>query len=110
MAKKNSKTWADRTTGRRDIEAAVAERLGLPQVRVADVLCEALNEIADALAKGNRVELRRFGVLFPKPLAGKRIHAIHTGGEIEVPPRLSIGFKPAPGLVERVRSDEGEAA
>ncbi len=103
MTKRQS--WADRTTTRTDIERIVADRLNIPLEQVRDVLCECLNEVAEGLANGRRVELRRFAVFTPKTLAGKRMTSVQTGQVIELPPRLSVGFKPSTGLIERVREE-----
>jgi DNA-binding protein HU-beta/integration host factor subunit beta len=95
--------WAHRTSTRRDIEVAVAEKLGMRQERVADVLCEALNEIAAQVARGRRVEIRRWGVFEPKLLPDKRMRNIATGEVMVAESRKSVRFKPAAALVERVR-------
>ena len=100
-----AKKWADRTTTRTDIERAVAQRLDIPQERVSDVLCECLNEIAEGLANGQRVELRRFAVFTPKTLAGKQMVSVQTGQAVDLEPRLTVGFKPSPGLVALVRGE-----
>ena len=113
--KKNVKQagWSHRTTTRQDVERAIAARLNRPLSDVSDVLCEALNEVADALARGQRVEFRRFGRWVPKRTTARRMQNIHTGKEIEIPARTSVSFKPGTALAELIReesSDEGTAA
>ncbi|MEM1451088.1 MAG: HU family DNA-binding protein [Planctomycetota bacterium] len=103
------KKWASRTTGRLDIEAAVAARLDMPQEQVGDVLCEALNEIATALAAGRRVELRRWGVFEPKELRAREFCNIATGTNGKVGARTTVKFKPAPALREIVSGEERAA-
>lgn len=101
----STKTWADRTTGRLDIEQAVAAKLGVKQEAVGDVLCEVLNEIASALARGNRVVLRRWAVLTPKVRPGKRMHDVNTGEIVRIPARTNVKFKASPALLERVQPE-----
>ncbi len=53
--------WAHRTVGKSEIVAAVAARVGCAKGLAAEILEAALNEVALQLARGKRIELRRFG-------------------------------------------------
>jgi len=65
------------------------------QHQVFDVLQQALNRIVEALAKGDKVELRNFGVFEVK------VSRARTGrnpkmpaNEVLIPPRSVVRFKP----------------
>ena len=50
------------TLTKRDLVVRISEETGLIQTQVFDVVQKTLDYIAEALAKGDKVELRNFGV------------------------------------------------
>ena len=50
------------TLTKRDLVVRISEETGLIQTQVFDVVQKTLDHIAEALAKGGKVELRNFGV------------------------------------------------
>ena len=50
------------TLTKRDLVIRISGETGLTQEQVFDVVQKTLNYIAEALAKGDKVELRNFGV------------------------------------------------
>jgi len=50
------------TLTKRDIVVRISEETGLIQSQVFDVVQKTLDQIAESLAKGDKVELRNFGV------------------------------------------------
>jgi nucleoid DNA-binding protein len=50
------------TVTKRDIVLNISEQTGLTQTLVFDVVQKTLDVIAESLAKGDKVELRNFGV------------------------------------------------
>lgn len=50
------------TLTKRDLVVRISEETGMIQQQVLDVVQKTLDDIAGALAKGEKVELRNFGV------------------------------------------------
>jgi len=104
------KRWAERTTGREDLERAVAVRLGEDRAHVSTVVRAFLSELAAELARGRRVEIRRFGrwkISDRAATAGKRNP--RTGAPVRVGPRRSVRFKASSvlsGLVQQALDAE----
>jgi len=82
------------TLTKRDLVVRISEETGLIQNEVLNVVQKALDHISDALAKGDKVELRNFGVF------EVRIAKAHTGRnpqkpeiEVPIPARATVKFK-----------------
>lgn len=99
-----SRKWGYRTTGRKDLERAVAARLGKDQTEVSEVVRCFLSEIAEELTRGQRVELRRFGrwELRDHPASAQRRNP-KTGAPIYIGPRRTVRFKISSNLGELVQ-------
>ncbi|MBN1793839.1 MAG: integration host factor subunit beta [Candidatus Omnitrophica bacterium] len=82
---------------KKDIVLQVANETGIKQVDVKKVVQRTLDHIVDALAKGERVELRNFGVFKTKSRRGRTGRNPRTGDEVPVPPKKVAVFKP--GLI-----------
>jgi nucleoid DNA-binding protein len=70
------------------------ETKGLTQQQVLDVVQKTLDYIADALAKGEKVELRNFGVFevkVRKARVGRNPNAPET--DVPIPQRAVVKFK-----------------
>ena len=57
----------DMTLTKRDLVIRISEETGLIQTQIFDVVQMILNHITESLAKGDKVELRNFGI--PTPLS-----------------------------------------
>jgi integration host factor subunit beta len=80
----------------------LAHRSGLP-VADASLCIEAiLGTITEAIAQGNRVELRGFGVFGMKERNPRRARNPLTGERVDVPAKAVPYFKPGKDLAERV--------
>ena len=66
-----------------------------------------LDRMADALADGDRVELRDFGTFTTKEVLGHRARNPRTGAIVTVVSKLGIVFKP--GKAMRVRLNPSSA-
>ncbi|MDE0475057.1 MAG: HU family DNA-binding protein [Gammaproteobacteria bacterium] len=77
----------------RAMEAARVE--GPVAQRAVGALLESLS---DALQRGDRVVLRRFGVLQAAPRRTGMARDPRTGEPVAVPPGRVVRFRPAPGL------------
>jgi nucleoid DNA-binding protein len=73
----------------------LADGVGLPRPEVQAVLDGFLSLVIDAVASGERVELRRFGVW--KPVVRKGRHLVTPDGahEVDLPDRATAVFAPA---------------
>src|SRR6266487_2949523 len=83
------------TLTKRDLVIRISSETGLIQQQVLDVLQKTLDYIAEALAKGDKVELRNFGVFevkVRKARIGRNPNAPET--DVPIPERAVVKFKP----------------
>jgi nucleoid DNA-binding protein len=82
------------TLTKREIVVRLNEETGLVQTQVSDVVQKTLNYIAEALAKGDKVELRNFGVFevkIRKARVGRNPRSPET--DVPIPARAVVKFK-----------------
>ncbi|MGI5846305.1 MAG: HU family DNA-binding protein [Alphaproteobacteria bacterium] len=60
------------------------------------------NHLADALANGDRVEIRGFGTFQTRIHAPKITTNPRTGKKIHLPSRKTILFRPSPRLIKKM--------
>lgn len=82
---------------KKEIVLKIAEETKIKQVDVKKVVQKTLDEIVQALAKGERVELRNFGIFKIKSRRGRTGRNPRTGEAVPVPPKKVAVFKP--GLI-----------
>ena len=83
-----------------DIINEVSNRADVTKVK-AEVAVEAiLDSIKNALKKGERIELRGFGVFQIKPRKKGIGRNPRTGQEVNIPPGKTIRFKPGKNLLD----------
>jgi nucleoid DNA-binding protein len=83
------------TLTKRDLVTRISNETGLVQQQVLDVVQKTLDYIAEALAKGDKVELRNFGVFevkLRKARIGRNPNAPET--DVPIPERSVVKFKP----------------
>lgn len=81
-----------------DIINNVAERTGVPKIK-AEIAVEALfDTMKDAIKRGERIELRGFGVFVVKPRKRGIGRNPRTGTEVAIPEGKTIRFKPGKEL------------
>lgn len=83
------------TLTKRDLVIRISEETGLIQQQVLDIVQKTLDYIAEALAKGDKVELRNFGVFevkVRKARIGRNPNAPET--DVPIPERSVVKFKP----------------
>ena len=82
------------TLTKRDLVVRISEETGLIQTQVFDVVQKTLDHIAEALAKGDKVELRNFGV-FEVKIRKARVGRNPNKPEVDVPipARSMVKFK-----------------
>lgn len=82
---------------KKDIVLKVAAEAELKQLDVKKAVQKSLDTIVGALAKGETVELRNFGIFKVKARKGRTGRNPRTGEKVPVPPKRVVVFKP--GLV-----------
>jgi integration host factor subunit beta len=78
-----------------------------PHLRMVDVeriVATVFDEIAEALAHGNRVELRGFGAFSVRARAARTGRNPRTGEEVAVPDKVVPHFKTGKDLRERLNA------
>ena len=83
------------TLTKRDLVIRISEETGLIQQEVLTVVQKTLDYIAEALAKGDKVELRNFGVFevkVRKARVGRNPNA--PAADVPIPERSVVKFKP----------------
>jgi nucleoid DNA-binding protein len=83
------------TLTKRDLVIRISEETGLIQQQVLEIVQKTLDYIAEALAKGDKVELRNFGVFevkVRKARIGRNPNAPAT--DVPIPERSVVKFKP----------------
>ncbi len=82
------------TLTKRDLVVRISEETGLIQQHVLQVLQKTLDYITEALAKGDKVELRKFGVFeirVRKARIGRNPNAPEK--DVPIPERSVVKFK-----------------
>ncbi len=93
---------AARTVTRADLREAVYQEVGLSRNESADLVESVLNEISDALVRGEMVKLSSFGS-FAVRHKGERIgRNPKTGEEVPILPRRVLLFRASHALKSRI--------
>ena len=82
------------TLTKRELVVKISNATGMVQHQVFDVVQKTLDCITDALAQGDTVELRNFGVLevkLTKPRVGRNPNV--PGSSFPIPARATVKFK-----------------
>lgn len=92
----------ENTVTRAQLSEAVYQEVGLSRNESADLVETVLNEIADALARGEMVKISSFGS-FSVRQKGKRVgRNPKTGEEVPILPRRVLVFRPSHVLKGRI--------
>jgi DNA-binding protein HU-beta len=90
-----------------DIINRVAEKTGVPKMKAEQAVDALFHSMKEALTRGERIELRGFGVFVVKPRKRGVGRNPRTGEEVAIPSGKTIRFKPGKDLQV---SDEHAAA
>ena len=85
-----------------DLTEALSKDTGLPIRKAEEAVKAIFNSMANALADGDRVEIRDFGIFKIKHYDGYTGHNPKTGEPIKVKPKKLPFFKCGKDLKERV--------
>jgi len=81
-----------------DIVNRVADRTGVPKMKAEQAVDALFHSMKEALARGERIELRGFGVFVVKPRKRGVGRNPRTGEEVAIPSGKTIRFKPGKEL------------
>ena len=82
------------TLTKRNLVTRISAETGLTQMQVFDVVQKTLDYISDALSKGDKVELRNFGIFevkTRKARVGRNPNRPET--DVPIPARSTVKFK-----------------
>ena len=81
-----------------DIVNAVVNRTGVSRTKAEQAVETVFAAMKSALGKGERIELRRFGVFNVRPRKTGIGRNPRTGQEVSIPPGKAVRFKPGKEL------------
>jgi DNA-binding protein HU-beta len=90
-----------------DIINRVAEKTGVPKMKAEQAVDALFHSMKEALTRGERIELRGFGVFVVKPRKRGVGRNPRTGEEVAIPSGKTIRFKPGKDLQV---SDDGDVS
>ncbi len=91
-----------RTITRADLAEAVYEQVGLSRNESSDLVEAVLNEISDALVKGESVKISSFGSFSSRKKKERIGRNPKTGIEVPISPRKVLVFKASHILKDRI--------
>ena len=96
------------TVPRADLCEAVYQKIGLSRTEASKLVETVLDEICDAVARGENVKLSSFGSFVVRD-KGERIgRNPKTGVEVPIEPRRVMVFKPSNVMKARINGQLGE--
>ena len=81
-----------------DIVNAVVNKTGVSRTKAEQAVETVFEAMKSALGKGERIELRRFGVFYVRPRKTGIGRNPRTGQEVSIPPGKAVRFKPGKEL------------
>jgi DNA-binding protein HU-beta len=81
-----------------DIVNAVVQRTNIPRTKAEQGVETVFEALKNALGKGERIELRRFGVFNVKPRKTGIGRNPRTGQQVNIQPGKAVRFKPGKEL------------
>ena len=95
-----------KTATRADLLNAVYDScMGLSRAQARSIFEMALQEISDALVRGETVKLRSFGLFSVRAKRERIGRNPRTGIEVPIKPRRVLMFRPSPVLVASIKGE-----
>jgi len=88
---------------KKDIVLRITDATGIKQVDVKRIVQKAFDVIIDSLMRGEKVELRNFGVFKIKERKARFGRNPRTGQSVPVPPRKVVVFKSGLEMKQKVK-------
>jgi DNA-binding protein HU-beta len=83
-----------------DLVNAVVSKAGVSRSKAEEAVETVFQALKDAMGRGERIELRRFGVFNVRPRKTGIGRNPRTGEEVNIPPGKAVRFKPGKELQE----------
>ncbi len=93
---------AARALTRADLYEAVSQEVGLSHKESAELVESVLNEISDALVRGETVKLSSFGSFVVRQKGERVGRNPKTGEAAPIPPRRVLVFRASPVIKSRI--------
>lgn len=91
-----------RTITKKELVLRIAEKTHQKQTVTRDIIQLFIDEVINELAKGNRLELRDFGVFEVKIRKARKARNPKTGKEVRVPEKRVVTIKPGKKMKEEI--------
>lgn len=88
---------------KKDIILKVSDETKLKQIEVKAVVQKTFDCIVEALQRGEKIELRNFGVFKIKQRKSRTGRNPRTGQTVPVPPRKVVVFKPGLEMKKKIK-------
>jgi len=88
---------------KKDIILKVSDATNLKQIDVKKAVQKTFDSIIEALVRGEKIELRNFGVFKIKQRRSRTGRNPRTGQIVPVPPRKVVVFKPGLEMKQKIR-------
>jgi len=88
---------------KKDIVLKISDETGMKQIEVKKAVQKTFDLIIDSLARGEKVELRNFGIFKIKQRRPRVGRNPKTGVAVPVPSRKAVVFKPGLEMKKKVR-------
>jgi DNA-binding protein HU-beta len=92
------KTGGSKFVIKLDIINRLADQTGIPKLKAEQAVDALFHSMKEALSRGDRIELRGFGVFIVKPRKRGVGRNPRTGEEVAIPSGKTIRFKPGKEL------------
>ncbi|MCC6920379.1 MAG: integration host factor subunit alpha [Alphaproteobacteria bacterium] len=93
-----------KTLTRADLSEAVYQQLGLSRNESASLVEHVLNEVVEALLRGEQVKLSSFGTFLVRAKGGRVGRNPKTGQEVPISPRKVLLFRPSHVLKDQINA------
>lgn len=100
---------ANRTVTRADLAESLYNELGLSRVESSELVDAVLDEMADALVRGESVKISSFGSFSVRQKAERVGRNPKTGVEVPITPRRVLSFRASHVLKDRMNGVTGKA-
>lgn len=90
------------TITKKELVKRISYSTGERQKIIKRLIDELLKHITEALIRGERVELRKFGVFKINYKEGKLVRNPQSGEKIKIPPRKAVKFKSGRFLFNKI--------
>jgi len=88
---------------KKDIVLKVSDETGVKQIDVKKIVQKTFDCIVEALVRGERIELRNFGVFKVKQRKSRTGRNPRTNQVIPVPPRKVVVFKSGLAMKQQIK-------